>query len=179
MDKINYGTNLKHYLKIRDSVTSNPELISTCVVKPYQIPFNQPSFLWDTSLVDEAILPLVNDQNKNMLIMIPSLEKVHNAVFNMKKDSASGLDGLEPFFFQNYWSIIKDDVYPAILQYFKEGWIIPTYNSNILVLIHKVPDVDTIEHFRPIALSNFKHKIITKFIADKLDKIMSHIIYRD
>lgn len=38
---------------------------------------------------------------------------------------------------------------------------------------------DSIDKFRPIALSNFKFKLITKIIADRLAKIMPHVISKE
>jgi hypothetical protein len=39
-------------------------------------------------------------------------------------------------------------------------------------LIPKSPDADTIEKYRPIALANFKFKIVTKVMADILANIL-------
>lgn len=55
----------------------------------------------------------------------------------------------------------------------------PNYNTNILVLIPKVPNADSIEQYRLIALVNFKHKIITKILADKLSLIMPFIVSKE
>lgn len=54
--------------------------------------------------------------------------------------------------------------------------LLPRLNSNLVVLIPKVPNADKIEQFRPIALANFKFKIITKILAYRLAKIASKII---
>jgi hypothetical protein len=52
----------------------------------------------------------------------------------------------------------------------------PNYNSNTVVLIPKVQDADTISQFRPITLANFKFKIISKILADRLASILPSII---
>lgn len=49
-------------------------------------------------------------------------------------------------------------------------------NENIVVLIPKVLKADITEQYRPIALSNFIFKVITKFFAERLRTIMSNII---
>lgn len=64
----------------------------------------------------------------------------------------------------------------AVLQFFKDCWIKPDYNTNILVMIPKVSNADSIDQFRPIALANFKNKIVTKIIADWLALVMPFII---
>ena len=43
-------------------------------------------------------------------------------------------------------------------------------------LIPKIPEVDTITQFRPIAMANFIFKIITRILADRLSPIASRII---
>lgn len=55
----------------------------------------------------------------------------------MNLDGTSGLDGFGAFFFQKYWSIISQDVANVVLQFFTQGWILPNYNSNLVVLIPK------------------------------------------
>lgn len=49
-------------------------------------------------------------------------------------------------------------------------------NSNIIVLIPKVPNADRIELFRPIACLNFQFKIITRIMDSRLANIASKII---
>lgn len=50
------------------------------------------------------------------------------------------------------------------------------YNAKTLILLPKIYNVDSIELFRPIALANFKFKIISKVIANRLSPIISIII---
>ena len=59
--------------------------------------------------------------------------------------------------------------------FFVSGFIMPRFNSNLMVLIPKTKDVDSIDKFRPIVLGNFVYKIISKILADRLAKI-AHII---
>lgn len=56
-------------------------------------------------------------------------------------------------------------------QLFISSWIMLNYNANTLILLPKVPNVDSIELFKLIALANFKLKIISKVIVDRLSPI--------
>jgi hypothetical protein len=56
---------------------------------------------------------------------------------------------------------------------------LPNYNSNTLILIPKTDNADSIDKFRPIALANFKFKIISKVLADWLAQIMSAIVSKE
>jgi len=48
-------------------------------------------------------------------------------------------------------------------------------NSNVVVLILKTINVVKISYFRPIALANFRFKIISKILADMLPPIADRI----
>jgi len=48
-------------------------------------------------------------------------------------------------------------------------------NSNNLVLIPKTLNSDTISQFRPIAMPNFKFKIISKILAYIISNLYYHI----
>lgn len=63
-----------------------------------------------------------------------------------------------------------------MLQFFTQGWITPNLNSDMVILIPKIPRVDCIEKFHPLALANFKFKVITKVLVDKLAKVDPKII---
>jgi len=54
--------------------------------------------------------------------------------------------------------------------------MMPNFNANTLILIPKTPNADTVSQCRPIALANFKYKIISKIIADRVATIMPSII---
>jgi len=49
-------------------------------------------------------------------------------------------------------------------------------NSNVLSLIPKIQGVDYIKDYRPIFVANFKFKIISKILADRLTLVAVRII---
>jgi hypothetical protein len=106
--------------------------------------------------------------------LLPSHDNA--AVFALNKDSAPGPDGFGAFFFQHYWEIVKVDVMNAVMEFFTTSWILPGFNSNIIALIPKSPDASSIAQYRPIAMANFKFKIITKIIADRLASILPNLV---
>lgn len=75
--------------------------------------------------------------------------------------------------------MIKDVVVKATLQFFKDGQILPNYNSIMVVIILKNQEVECIDHYRPITLAGCKHKIITKILADRFAQVFPHIISKD
>lgn len=73
---------------------------------------------------------------------------------------------LEVAFIKRNWEIVRNDVCKSVMRFFEQSWHIPNMNSNIVVLILKVPSADKIEDFRPIALEEFQFKIMTKVLVD-------------
>jgi len=132
--------------------------------------------LKDQLLVEDVIPHLVGEHINDMLTMLPSHEEIRKVVFNLNKDSAPGPDGFGAFFFQTYWDVVHKEVIDAVLQFFISGWLLPNYNANTLILITKSPNADAIEQFRPIAMANFKFKVISKIIADRLAQILPSLV---
>jgi hypothetical protein len=137
------------------------------------------SILQEPLLVDELIPSLVSDNVNSLLTMLPSKEEIKNAVFDLNKDGAPGPAGFGAFFYQTYWDIIHFDVTNVVVQFFTDGWILPNFNSNTLILIPKTANVDSIDQFRPIALANFKFKIVSKVLAARLAQILPTVISKE
>lgn len=112
-----------------------------------------------TNHIMEVILNMVDENMNNMLTMLPYNEEISKEVFNLKNNNAPGPNGLGGFFYQTYWKIIENDVYKAILQFCKYGWIIPNYNANTIILIPKSKEANAMDQLTPIALANLKLKL--------------------
>lgn len=126
--------------------------------------------------MDSTITSLVDEATNRILTNIPSMEDISAALFNLKSDSAPRPDGFGVVFFQKIWDIVKHDVSNAVIQFFTSGWILPGYNANFIILIPKIKGDDSLELFRPIVVSNFKFKIISKVLADRLAFIVPLLV---
>ena len=60
--------------------------------------------------------------------------------------------------------------------FFKQNWILPRMNSNVVSLIPNIQGVNSIKDVRPITNANFKFKIISKILADRYAVVASRII---
>jgi len=49
-------------------------------------------------------------------------------------------------------------------------------NNNVVSLIPKIQGADSIKYYRPIDVANFKFKIISKILKDKLSLVAARII---
>lgn len=72
--------------------------------------------------------------------------------------------------------MIKFDIYVVVTQLFHSSWILPNYNSNLLILLPKTTNAHSIDLFSPNVLANFKFKIIFTVITDRLADIIPLII---
>ncbi|GAU16832.1 hypothetical protein TSUD_367790 [Trifolium subterraneum] len=173
--KIRQATSRITSIRNGDNILNDPNEVKAHIVNHFTSLFNGPDPVNDNGLVNEVIPSLITDRLNTMLTILPSPKEIKNVVFSLNKDSAPGPDGFRAIFFQTYWNIIKLDVINAVMQFFTSGWIMPNFNSNTPVLIPKTDHADSVNDYRPIAMANFKFKLISKIIADRLSSIMPAI----
>ena len=100
-------------------MTSDPQTISNYIVSYYHNLFSSSNtVLHDQLLVEEVIPNIIDETANNLLIMIPSLAEVKQAVFDLNSDGAPRPDGFGDWFFQSYWDVIQQDVYAIVLDFF-------------------------------------------------------------
>ncbi|XP_058768954.1 uncharacterized protein LOC131642755, partial [Vicia villosa] len=148
--RIRRKTNTINSLVIDDSVISNQSLLENHIVEHFTNLFNQNYVLQENGLIRKVIPKLVNDPINDMLTMIPSEEEIHKAVLNLNVDSSPWPDGFGGIFFHKYLSIIKNDIVAAVIQFFTQGWMLPNYNANTLILIPKSNDASNIDRLASI-----------------------------
>lgn len=129
-----------------------------------------------SNLVANTIPSMVSEEDNNSLLCLPLREEIKAAVFELNGDGAPGLDGFGGHFFQTFWDIVAFDVIQSVQDFFITGVLAPNLNSNLIVLIPKVSGAQVMGDFRPIALTNFQFKIITKILADRFSLITMRII---
>ncbi|XP_057811426.1 uncharacterized protein LOC131025643 [Salvia miltiorrhiza] len=122
----------------------------------------------DRTMLEAIIDHSVTEEQNANLIRIPEDEEVKASVFGMDASSAPGPDGFSGLFFQNCWSIIKEDICFAVRAFFLHSYLPAGCNASTLILIPKKDQVDTVADLRPIILSNFFFKIISKLLATRL-----------
>jgi len=155
---------------------SDQREIENHVVSYFQGIFATHNDCGTNDLIDKTVPTLVTVEENNMLTLMPAVDEIKKAVFDMNADGAPGPDGFGGYFYQHFWDIVAADVVSSVQEFFCTGVIIPNLNSNILVLIPKIPGAASMTDFRPIALANFQFKIITKILADRLAIICMRII---
>ena len=90
---------------------------------------------------------------------------------------ALGPDGMPPISFQHYWESIGDDVVKAVVSCLNSTSIESSLNHTFITLIPKVKSPEYVIEFRPIALCNIPYKLVSKVLANRLKRVLPHIIF--
>jgi len=60
----------------------------------------------------------------------------------------------------------------SVQEFYITDNFIPNFNSSVIVLIPKVIGANSMGNFWPISLANFRFKIVTKILSDRLSTIV-------
>uniref|UniRef100_A0A803Q3T6 PHD finger protein ING n=1 Tax=Cannabis sativa TaxID=3483 RepID=A0A803Q3T6_CANSA len=126
--------------------------------------------------VIDSVRPVVREEHNNALLRPIADQEVKDAVFQKHPDKSPGPDGMNPKFFQKYWSIVGNDVIKSVKDFFlSEEMPVGMQNTNI-VLIPKKKKPNQMSELRPISLCNVIAKVITKVLANRMKGLLSEVI---
>ncbi|CAM8975371.1 unnamed protein product [Rhodiola kirilowii] len=83
------------------------------------------------------VLPMVNDDDNEILTTVPDTEEIHGAIRSLNPSSTPGPDGFTGHFFSHCWHIIKDDLARAVGAFFWGTPLPSSISSTNLVLLPK------------------------------------------
>ncbi|XP_057789598.1 uncharacterized protein LOC131006455 [Salvia miltiorrhiza] len=162
------------HLSIQGDLEYDQERISQHIVDYFSSLFeDEPRDPIDITLIEAVIDPVISEGQNQMFVRTPSEEEITAAVFGMDSNSSPGPDGFPEKFFQSCWAIIKGDIWQAVRTFFVKSYLPSGCNSSTMVLLPKKDVVSTVADLRPIVLSNFFFKIISKILAMRLGEIAS------
>ena len=124
----------------------------------------------------EATPRVVTEEMNHELVAPFGRVEVDIALNQMDPLKSPRPDGMPPFFFQQFWSVIGDEVANAVLTCLNTGSIPPSINRTFITLIPKVKSPVRVSEYRPIALCNILYKLISKVLTNRLKKILPSII---
>lgn len=94
----------------------------------------------------------------------------------MYPEKSPGYDGLNPGFYQAYWSIVGSDVV-KFCQLFLDIWELPSnVNRTVVCLISKKKNHIQMTDIRPISLCTILFRILSKVMANRLKQCLPNLI---
>ncbi|KAK9928747.1 hypothetical protein M0R45_025867 [Rubus argutus] len=124
-------------LRVGSIILHDNELISAQVVQQFKKAFTQDTSISNIGLVEKIIPHLVTNDENLMLLALPSMEEITTTVKSMDAYSSPGPDGFGGIFFHHCWDVISNDVINAVQSFFRSGFVLLHFNSNLLTLIPK------------------------------------------
>jgi hypothetical protein len=106
-----------------------------------------------------------------------STEEIDNIIKLLPIDRSPGPDGFNGLFLKICWHIIKTDFYALYHAFFNNSVILQCINNSHIMLIPKVPTPENLGDYRPNSLLNSCLKLLTKLLADHLQKVILKIVH--
>ena len=126
--------------------------------------------------LDDIISLYLSDEDREMLVTIPSPKETREVLFSMGSNKALGPDGMSVLFYKIYWNIIGGEVVEVVSSFFCRGFMLRELNHSFIVLIPKNSNAAIVQQYRPISLCNVLHKIISKLLANRLKRVLHKIV---
>ncbi|KAL0295577.1 UNVERIFIED_CONTAM: hypothetical protein Sangu_3194400, partial [Sesamum angustifolium] len=118
----------------------------------------------------------LTDEDRRFLCVMPTLEEVREAVFNIDPDSVAGPDGFGAVFFHTCWEIIAEDVFGVVTEFFRGGKMPKGFTATTISLIPKTASPTCWSEYRPISLCNVTNKICMKLMTTRLGHVLQKVI---
>src|SRR4051812_20177106 len=121
----------------------------------------------------------LSQEEKEALEKSFSDEEIDEVIKNLPNDKSPGPDGFNNEFMKLCWPIIKDDVKHLLIEFYEGNVSLESINSSFITLIPKIAAPLTPADFRPISLLNSVLKIITKILANRLQKVILKLVHKN
>jgi hypothetical protein len=108
-----------------------------------------------------------------------SHEEIDQVVADLPNDKAPGPDGFTGLFIKACWPIIKWDFYRLCQEFWDGSVNLQSINDAFITLIPKVHAPEGPNDYRPISLLNSCLKLLTKLLANRLQKRILSLVHAD
>ena len=104
------------------------------------------------------------------------IEEPEGIVKNCNRNKSPGLDGLSYEFYQETFSIIKDELLKIFQCQLNRGKIIESNKDGVTRLVPKVKGVPSVDELRPITLLDCDYKILSKWLVKRMKPELPYVI---
>ncbi|VFQ92411.1 unnamed protein product [Cuscuta campestris] len=124
----------------------------------------------------DYIPTLVTQGDDDLICRLPSMGETKEAVWLLSPSSSASPDGFNGYFIREAWDITMVDVCKADQEFFVGVPIPKAFGSTLITLIPKTGSVSYFDRFRPICISTFFSKIISRLLVERMKKIVPKLI---
>lgn len=150
------------------------ESIAADAVKFFQQQFAKGQENTNFEILNELPTIISKQQNEKMH-KIPDMIEVKHAVMGQSRNSAEGPDGMTGAFFQDAWKIISQYIHNMVVASFCDCELPKFVTHTNLLLLPKKLVVNTFSDMRPISLSNFLNKILSRILHERIKSVLPNI----
>jgi hypothetical protein len=106
-------------------------------------------------------------------------EEIDSTIQHLPTDKSPDPDGFNGDFLKRCWPMVANDYYELCQGFFDGTICMQSINGSRIVLVPKKDNPTKIGDFRPISLLNSSVKLLTKILANRLQKIILKIIHKN
>ena len=155
-------------------LSSDLEAIASCISHFYRHLYIET--VAHRPLLDDVEFSCISEEDALWLDRPFDEEEVFGVISDFKGDKAPGLDGFSMVFFQSCWYILKVDIMAVFQNFHTQVMFQKSLNASFLALIPKKVNAVEIKDFRPISLVGGIYKIISKVLANRLQRVAHGLI---
>nr|XP_023894138.1 uncharacterized protein LOC112006071 [Quercus suber] len=166
---------IKNICNHEDEMCTDQEQIAATFVEFYKHLFTSSTPEMNSADLDS--IPQVVTREMNEILVGEFQEwEVEAALNQMGPLKAPGPDGMPPLFYQKFWHLVRGDVIQTVLLYLNSDSLPNPLNHTFITLIPKTKNPERVSEFRPISLCHVLYKIFSKVLANRLKRVLPHII---
>lgn len=106
-------------------------------------------------------------------------QEIDLVVSSLPNNKSPGLDGFSSKFIKGCWTLIAPGFYMLCEALFYGSPCLRNLNSSHIALIPKKDGTTSASDYRPISLLNSSIKLITKLLANRLQKVIKGLIHKN
>ena len=118
----------------------------------------------------------INQQEAENLEVPFTEAEIHTTLMEMNRDKAPSPDGFTVAFWQNAWDFTKEEIMDMFKEFHEHSSFLKSLNNTFLVLIPKKSGAEDIGDFRLIILLGGLYKLLAKFLANRLKKVIGKVV---
>lgn len=108
-----------------------------------------------------------------------TMMEVERVVHNLPNNKSPGPDGFSNEFIKGCWPLINADFMLLCDKFYNNDVCLRSINNSHIVLIPKKDGPQNVSDYRPVSLLNSSIKLLTKLMANRLQKEITRLIHQN